>query len=348
MSGRRSGSALAPALAVAVALAAGASVPRRRRALRAAPADKAHPRLKYDDSLTSINDRCAVKEDELSPSIRPVYVNAQPVGFCCTTCPAVFVQGPEPYLQRMKASFTDPVRPSRPAKIQAPLRYHVNWEVFYFADRASMDEFRKHPTAYCGWLTDPVSGVRFRPTAGSPRVIHAGRLVLLHQRLDAGRSSGRADQLRLPQGSLMRAPGFAAIAVLAVLGALAPGAERRVPLREDGRPEVPPDQVPGFAGFGERPLHRRGIGAVDDDPAHATSTAGRSATAAPGARACSCATPRRGSRTRACRCTASSSRRSPRCWTWRIARWWGRTGSSSRAPRRRRSSTPTRWRTSRR
>jgi YHS domain-containing protein len=173
MSRRRSGSTLAPVLALAVALAAGASVP--GDASRWVPtADKAHPRLKYDDSLTSINDRCAVKENELSPSIRPVYVNGQPVGFCCTTCPAIFIQGPEPYLHRMKASFIDPVR-KVPAKIEAPLRYHVNWEVFYFADRASLDEFRKRPTAYCGWLTDPVNGVRFRPTASSPRVIQAGR-----------------------------------------------------------------------------------------------------------------------------------------------------------------------------
>lgn len=172
MSRRLSGPALA--LAVAAALAAGGSLP--GDAARYVPqADKAHPKIRYDDSLTSINDRCAVQEGGLSPAIRPVYVNAKPVGFCCTTCPAVFVQGPEPYLQRMKASFSDPVHPARPARIQASLRYHVNWEVFYFADRAGMDEFRKHPTRYCGWLTDPVSGVRFRPGEKSPRAIHAGR-----------------------------------------------------------------------------------------------------------------------------------------------------------------------------
>ncbi len=138
-------------------------------------ADKAHPRLQFGDSLISINNRCAVKENELSPSIRPIYVNAKPVAFCCTTCPAIFIQGPEPYLLRMKAAFTDPVHPDRAARIQAPLRYHVNWEVFFFSDRASMDEFRKRPTDYCGWLTDPVNGVRFRPGPASPRVVHAGR-----------------------------------------------------------------------------------------------------------------------------------------------------------------------------
>lgn len=137
--------------------------------------DKAHWRIKYADSLVSINDRCAVKESALSTGIRAVYVNSQPVGFCCTTCPAVFVQGPEPYLERMKARFADPVEAKRPARIAARLRYHVNWEIYYFAERRNLDEFRKHVTRYCGTLTDPVSGARFRPTAKSPMVRHGGR-----------------------------------------------------------------------------------------------------------------------------------------------------------------------------
>jgi YHS domain-containing protein len=137
--------------------------------------DPAHPKLKYADSLVSINDRCAVREGALSPSIRPVYVNGRPVGFCCTGCPPVFVQGPEPYLLRMKARFSDPVEPGRPARIVASLRYHVNWEIYYFADRAHLEQFRRHPTRYAGWITDPVSGVRFRADEKSPQVRHAGR-----------------------------------------------------------------------------------------------------------------------------------------------------------------------------
>jgi YHS domain-containing protein len=85
------------------------------------------------------------------------------------------MQGPEPYLERMEARFQDPVVPARPARVAARLRYHVNWEIFYFADRASLDEFRRHVPRYCGTITDPVSGVRFRPTGASPVVRHAGR-----------------------------------------------------------------------------------------------------------------------------------------------------------------------------
>ena len=44
--------------------------------------DKDHPRLKYADSLESLNDRCIVRKAKLNPKMRPVYVNGQPVGFC--------------------------------------------------------------------------------------------------------------------------------------------------------------------------------------------------------------------------------------------------------------------------
>ena len=167
------------AFAIGLALAAAcglAFVPGEGGAQRIVPTkDKAHWRIKYADSLVSINDRCAVKEGALSTAIRPIYVNAKPVGFCCTTCPPVFMQGPEPYLERMKASFQDPVSPAKPAHVAARLRYHVNWEIFYFADKASLDEFRRHVTKYCGLVTDPVNGTRFRPTETSPVVRHGGR-----------------------------------------------------------------------------------------------------------------------------------------------------------------------------
>jgi YHS domain-containing protein len=168
--------AAVPFAALIAAFALAALAPGSGFAQRFVPQkDASHPRLKYADSLVSINDRCAVKESPLSPVIRPVYVNGKPVGFCCTTCPGIFVQGPEPYLERMHAKFTDPVHPDRPAQVAARLRYHVNWEIYYFADRAGLDEFRKNPTRYCGLVTDPVSGGRFRPDERSPRVFHGGR-----------------------------------------------------------------------------------------------------------------------------------------------------------------------------
>lgn len=164
------------AAVVALAFATPLLVPGDGAAQRIVPTkDKAHWRIKYADSLVSINDRCAVKEGALSTAIRPIYVNGEPVGFCCTTCPPIFMQGPEPYLERMHAKFKDPVAPAKPALVAARMRYHVNWEIFYFADRATLDEFRRHVTKYCGTITDPVNGTRFRPTPTSPVVRHGGR-----------------------------------------------------------------------------------------------------------------------------------------------------------------------------
>ena len=45
-------------------------------------ADPDFPRLKYADSLVSLNDRCIVTKRKLNPKIRPVYVDGQPIGFC--------------------------------------------------------------------------------------------------------------------------------------------------------------------------------------------------------------------------------------------------------------------------
>jgi hypothetical protein len=44
--------------------------------------DPEHPRVKYPDSLVSVNDRCAVRKVKLGNRVRPVYVNGLPIGFC--------------------------------------------------------------------------------------------------------------------------------------------------------------------------------------------------------------------------------------------------------------------------
>jgi hypothetical protein len=47
-----------------------------------ATADSTRPRLKFADSLVSVNDRCVVTHNKLNAQIPPVYVNGRPVGFC--------------------------------------------------------------------------------------------------------------------------------------------------------------------------------------------------------------------------------------------------------------------------
>ena len=45
-------------------------------------APPAYGPVRYADSLTSVNDRCAVSHAPLNLRVDPVYVNGQPVGFC--------------------------------------------------------------------------------------------------------------------------------------------------------------------------------------------------------------------------------------------------------------------------
>ena len=75
--GRRTRTVLVVVVLAALAL------PLAGRTQRYVPTtDPNHPRLRYADSLDSVNDRCAVRKNKLNPKVRPVYVNRQPVGFC--------------------------------------------------------------------------------------------------------------------------------------------------------------------------------------------------------------------------------------------------------------------------
>ena len=81
MSGSRGMRRKGPALAL-VAAGVLLAAPRGAAQRRVPTGDPKHPRLKYADSLTSLNDRCMVRKAKLNPKVRPVYVNWQPVGFC--------------------------------------------------------------------------------------------------------------------------------------------------------------------------------------------------------------------------------------------------------------------------
>lgn len=75
------GRALRAAALLIAGAAVFATVPARSQ--RYMPtADPEHPRLKYADSLVSLNDHCIVRIVKLSRKVRPVYVSRMPVGFC--------------------------------------------------------------------------------------------------------------------------------------------------------------------------------------------------------------------------------------------------------------------------
>jgi hypothetical protein len=44
--------------------------------------DSPFPKIRFEDGLVSVNDRCPVTKRKLSVHFPPVYVNGQPIGFC--------------------------------------------------------------------------------------------------------------------------------------------------------------------------------------------------------------------------------------------------------------------------
>ena len=51
--------------------------------LRMPSVRETHPRLRFVDGQVSLNDSCMiVTENPLNPSVPPLYVNGQPLGFC--------------------------------------------------------------------------------------------------------------------------------------------------------------------------------------------------------------------------------------------------------------------------
>ena len=70
-------------LVAAFAAVAALRAPPRGEAQRRVPSsDPQRPRIKYADSLVSLNVQCMVRKSKLNPRVRPVYVNGQPLGFC--------------------------------------------------------------------------------------------------------------------------------------------------------------------------------------------------------------------------------------------------------------------------
>jgi YHS domain-containing protein len=86
------------------------------------------------------------------------------------------VQGPERYLNELGITLPCAVDPALPAIIDARHRALVNHEAYFFSSDDALRAFVAEPYRYTGKVTDPVSLVRFAPTASSPTRSHGGRL----------------------------------------------------------------------------------------------------------------------------------------------------------------------------
>jgi YHS domain-containing protein len=79
------------------------------------------------------------------------------------------VKDPDHYLTFREVDLPCAVYPTRKAQLIPALRARVNHEIFYFSGAEARSKFMKDPARYCGYVTDPISTRRFRPTAKSPR-----------------------------------------------------------------------------------------------------------------------------------------------------------------------------------
>jgi YHS domain-containing protein len=198
---RRRPARLLAAVLLLGALAA-ASVPHAARAQRYVPGEsREFPRVKYADSLVSVNDRCIVKKTRLNPAIRPVYVNWRPIGFCCASSVAAFLKDPEKYLKEQKIDMRCVVNQGRHAAPDAKRRVMINYEIFYLSTADALAQFKRHTLQYCGWLTDPVSGARFRPTASSPRMLYNARPYYFATISNRMKFEARPDSFAVRKGS---------------------------------------------------------------------------------------------------------------------------------------------------
>ena len=85
------------------------------------------------------------------------------------------MQDPEPFLHAQQIAPRCAVYPDSVAKVDRNHRERINYEVFYFSSDRARKRFERDPLRYCGYLTDPVTQVRFRPTKRSPRIDFEGR-----------------------------------------------------------------------------------------------------------------------------------------------------------------------------
>ena len=72
-------------------------------------------------------------------------------------------------LEHMSRTLWDPVDPTQIGSLDPRLHARVNGEIYRFASRTTLKQFRRDPVRWCGLLRDPVTGERFIPARGTPR-----------------------------------------------------------------------------------------------------------------------------------------------------------------------------------
>lgn len=85
------------------------------------------------------------------------------------------MKDPGTFLTGLDITLTSALGTGEPAVMDSAHLTWVNHEAYFFASVDERDVFAADPIPWCGWVTDPVSKHRFRPSAESPHVMHLAR-----------------------------------------------------------------------------------------------------------------------------------------------------------------------------
>jgi YHS domain-containing protein len=110
------------------------------------------------------------------------------------------VKDPDPFIVQQGLTLRDPVS-RRQAVIDPATREQINYEIFYFADRGSLERFRRDPVRWCGLLTNPADQMRFRPKKSSPRLTWGGRLYIFPDAASMAKFQSMPDSLAERKGA---------------------------------------------------------------------------------------------------------------------------------------------------
>lgn len=80
----------------------------------------------------------------------------------------VFVKDPTTYLRELDVQLESALNPQERAQVDDAHLAQVNYEFYYFDTPANKERFEEDPRAHCGFVTDPITKQRFRPTSRSP------------------------------------------------------------------------------------------------------------------------------------------------------------------------------------
>lgn len=114
----------------------------------------------------------------VAPQTPIILVNDVPRYFCAPSCRDRFVGWPEKYV---KETVNCTVQPNFKGHIQLSRRAEVNNNLYYLCCEPCVGWMREKPHLYLKEVRDPVSGIVFKVTETTPKVLVKGQVFLFEK-----------------------------------------------------------------------------------------------------------------------------------------------------------------------